>query len=180
MTFRTLFRAMTLVTLVLAGCARNEEPAGGVSAGGSPAPAGSEYVLATEPQGALGVVEARDKSENEDEVVLVGRVGGDPDPFVKGAAAFTVVDLSLKPCAEDEGCPTPWDYCCDYDKLASHKVMVRVVDQQDQLVPVDARDLLGVEPLTTVVVRGKAKRDEAGNLTVLADGVFLKDDGPSR
>jgi hypothetical protein len=28
--------------------------------------------------------------------------------------------------------------------------------------------------LSTVVVKGKAKRDEAGNLTVLATGVFVK------
>jgi len=179
MTTNRWLRGITLVTLALAGCARNEEPAGGVSAGGAsaggnPAPAGSEYVLAAEPQGILGVVEARETSKNEDEVVLVGRVGGNSDPFVKGAAAFTVVDLSLKPCPEDEGCPTPWDYCCDLNKLRSHKAMVRVVDRQGQLVPVDARELLGVETLTTVVVRGKAKRDEAGNLTVLADGVFLK------
>jgi hypothetical protein len=37
---------------------------------------------------------------------------------------------------------------------------------------VDARELLGVKELQTVVVKGKAKRDEQGNLTVLASGVY--------
>jgi hypothetical protein len=151
-----------LAAVLLAGCSQSNQPAG------------SEYVLAAEPAGALGIVEARETVQNDDEVVLVGRIGGGTDPFVEGIAAFTLVDLSLEPCPADEGCPTPWDYCCDLNKLASHKATVKVVDQQGRLVSVDARKLLGVDALTTVVVRGKAKRDEAGNLTVLADGVYLK------
>jgi hypothetical protein len=149
MTRNACFAAMAAV--LLAGCSQSNEPAG-----------------------ALGIVEARETVQNDDEVVLVGRIGGDTDPFVEGIAAFTLVDLSLEPCPADEGCPTPWDYCCDLNKLASHKATVKVVDQQGRLVSVDARKLLGVDALGTVVVRGKAKRDEAGNLTVLADGVYLK------
>ena len=38
----------------------------------------------------------------------------------------------------------------------------------------DAKGLLKVKELTTVVVIGKALRDEAGNLTVLATGVYVK------
>lgn len=135
---------------------------------------GSKFLLATEPPDAIGVTKARETARNDDHVVLVGRIGGDADPFVSGAAAFMVVDLSLEPCPPDEGCPTPWDYCCDLDKLSSHKAMVKVVDHEERTVTVDAQQLLGVEALTTVVVQGKAKRDEAGNLTVLADGVYVK------
>jgi len=42
------------------------------------------------------------------------------------------------------------------------------------LVKADARKLLNVRELSTVVVAGKAQRDDAGNLTVLASGVFVK------
>ncbi len=174
MTRHTMFQGLTLAALLLAGCAQNKTPTGDASAGRGAKPAGSEFLLATEPSGAMGVVEARETSRNDDQVVLVGRIGGDTDPFVKGAAAFMVVDLSLEPCPADEGCPTPWDYCCDFNKLSSHKAMVKVVDQQERTVRLDAQELLGVEALATVVVRGKAKRDEAGNLTVLADGVYVK------
>ena len=38
----------------------------------------------------------------------------------------------------------------------------------------DARELFDVKELMTVVVRGKALRDDAGNLTVLATAIFVK------
>ena len=38
----------------------------------------------------------------------------------------------------------------------------------------DARELLKVKELSTVVIKGKAKRDADGNLTVLANGVYVK------
>lgn len=38
----------------------------------------------------------------------------------------------------------------------------------------DAKLLLKVKELSTVIVKGKAQRDAAGNLTVLASGVFVK------
>ncbi len=52
--------------------------------------------------------------------------------------------------------------------------MVKVVDTSGKTVATDARKLLGLKELQTVVVRGKAKRDEIGNLTVLADGIFVR------
>ena len=38
----------------------------------------------------------------------------------------------------------------------------------------DARELLNVKELSTVVVKGKAQRDKAGNLNILASGVYIK------
>ena len=42
------------------------------------------------------------------------------------------------------------------------------------MVETDARKLFDVKELQTVVVRGKAKRDDKGNLTVLASSVFVR------
>ena len=42
------------------------------------------------------------------------------------------------------------------------------------LVKADAKELLDVKELSTVVVKGKAKRDDDGNITILASGVFVK------
>ena len=36
------------------------------------------------------------------------------------------------------------------------------------------RELLDVQELSTVVVKGKALRDESGNLTILASGVYVR------
>ena len=142
----------------------------------APSAEGAAYRLATEPAGAKGVKDARKSAKDGEDVTLVGRIGGDVNPWVEGQAAFLVVDSQLKPCNEkgDDGCATPWDYCCDSDSLPSSKALVKVVDAAGKSVGTDARKLLGLKELQTVVVHGRAKRDEAGNLTVLADGVFVR------
>jgi hypothetical protein len=162
-------RIFTMLALGLCiGCQQSASPT--ASSAGS-----SVYRLAEQPQGADGVKHLKEVAADGDDVVVVGRIGGDTDPFVSGRAAFLIVDTSLKPCneKEDDACETPWDYCCDLDLLPSSKLMVKVVDDEGQTVASDARELLGVKELQTVVVRGKAQRDEAGNVTVLAHGVFV-------
>ena len=44
-------------------------------------------------------------------------------------------------------------------------------------VATDARELLGVKELDTLVVQGKAQRDDSGNLTILASKVFVRPAG---
>lgn len=139
-----------------------------------PSTEGAAYRLAKEPSGAKEVKAARADAKSDDEITIVGRIGGDANPWVEGQAAFMLVDSSLKPCGADEGCPTPWDYCCGTDDLPSSKAMVKIVDAGGKTVASDARKLLGIKELQTVVVHGRAKRDETGNLTVLADGVFVR------
>jgi hypothetical protein len=153
------------------GCAAQSDP--GKPAPGKPAGTATPYVLIDEPAGAKSVAEVRRTAKDNDEVVAVGRVGGSTDPFVEGAAAFTLVDASLKPCSD--GCPTPWDYCCDAPAtVAANSAMVQVVDADGRLVATGAKNLLGVKELSEVVVRGKAKRDGQGNLTILASGVYRR------
>jgi hypothetical protein len=163
------FIALTLLALTaasLAGCSKAET--------GPTAAANSPYRLAAEPAGAKGVKLARKEAKDAEEVTLVGRIGGDAKPWVEGQAAFLIVDSALEPCKDDEGCPTPWDYCCSMDLLPESKAMIKVVDGSGKTVATDARQLLGVKELQTVVVHGRAKRDEGGNLTVLADGIFVR------
>jgi hypothetical protein len=162
----SLFLGLSVVSMI-AGCGR---PQGGPGAMTSDSP----YRLKLEPSGATDVLAVKETAKDSDEVTIVGRIGGDAKPWVDGIAAFTVVDLSLKPCDEKEGCETPWDYCCDVDATNKGKAMIKVVDKSGNPVTTDARQLLAVKELNTVVVRGKAKRDDAGNLTVLAEGVFVR------
>ena len=74
---------------------------------------GSKYLLAAEPDDAVDVIKVREDAEDQDEVVIVGRIGGSENPWVDGRAAFSIVDPSLKSCAEygSHDCPKPWDYC---------------------------------------------------------------------
>lgn len=166
--------SLALIALA-AGC--SQEPAESSSQPNTAAAIdGVKFLLADEPEQASAVIQTREKSSDGDEVVVVGRIGGSENPWIDGRAAFSIVDESLQACSDIPGdeCPQPWDYCCATDGLATGTALVKVVDEAGNVVKADAKQLLGVKELSTVIVKGKAKRDDAGNLTVLASGVFVK------
>lgn len=165
-----MFGVLSLAS-ILVGCG------GGTTAlptASGPSAEGAKYVLAAEPADAKGVKQLKADAKDGDEIVIEGRIGGDEKPWIDGQAAFMVVDNSLSPCSAEEKCPTPWDYCCSLNELPGCKALVKIVDANGKTVASDAKTLLGVKELTTVVIKGKAKKDEAGNLTVLASGVFVR------
>ncbi|MDX1929272.1 MAG: hypothetical protein SFV81_22280 [Pirellulaceae bacterium] len=133
----------------------------------------SSYMLASEPAGALPVGEARNQIKDGDTVTLVGLIGGSSDPFVDGMAAFTIVDAKVPYCAPSEGCPTPWDYCCETAAVKENIATVTIVDEAGKPVMSDAKKLLNVKELAKITVQGKAKRDPQGNLAVYATKLFV-------
>ena len=162
--------ALTLLAAV-AACSHSETQ----PAGDDPSPAGgSQYVLADEPAGAQDVIQVRAAAKDQDEVTVVGRIGGSVDPWVKGMAAFTIVDPSKRACSDIPGdeCETPWDYCCE--TLTGATALVKFVDEDGRVVKTDARELLKLKELQTVVVRGKAQRGAEGNLVILATGLHVR------
>jgi hypothetical protein len=157
--------------LVLAGVM-----AAGCSGGKNPEPEGAtldkdRHLLAAEPAGAKGVADVRKGAGDNDAVVVVGRIGGSGKPFT-GRASFTVVDLSLEPC-EDDGCGNPW-CSADEKELKQGMALVKFVDDRGRTLAADAEKALGLKICQTIVVQGKARRDTEGNLTILADGLFLR------
>jgi hypothetical protein len=157
-----------------AGCGTNSNVE---TTTGQPSAEAAKYLMATEPAEPKSVIETKKNAKDGDEVTIVGRIGGGgkSSPFVEGLASFNVVDASLKSCNERPGdtCDTPWDYCCETD-LPAATVYVKVVDDKGAPVAMDSKKDLALKELQTVVVRGKAKRDEAGNLTILAPAVFVR------
>src|SRR5688572_23884638 len=98
---------LSLVATVMAvvgtlGCSQQTPPA---APGSNSAANASAYRLSAEPAGAVDVKAAKTNAGDGEDVAVVGRIGGDAKPWVDGLAAFTIVDLSLKPC--EEGCETP-------------------------------------------------------------------------
>jgi len=172
--FIATMTAVLAVALLIAGCTQDQTST--PAANKQPSAEGMKYLLAAEPAAAQDVAKAREAAIDDDEVIVVGRIGGSTDPWVEGMAAFTIVDRGLKACSDIEGdmCPTPWDYCCETPKLKTSTALVKIVDAGGEPVKTDARELLGVEELQTVVVHGKARRDDAGNLTVLADRIHVQ------
>ena len=159
--------------LPLCGCGGGKSAAESQSS--TPSADGARYLLAEEPADAKGVSDVRQNARHGDQVVVVGRVGGEEDPWVDGLAAFSIVDASLTACNDVPGdnCPTPWDYCCEPD-LSKCRLLVKVVDDQGRIVPGGAEELLGIKELQTVVVRSTAARDDAGNVTLLAEAVHVR------
>jgi hypothetical protein len=142
------------------------------------------YLLEEEPKEAKDVIAVRKDSKDQQDVVLVGRIGGRVNPWVKGMAAFSIVDRTLTPCNEIEGdmCKTPWDYCCETN-LSKASLLVTVTDKNGKVVKKDARELLGVKELDTVTLVGKVKRDKAGNVSIMASKLYVaqpKDKGTKK
>lgn len=170
-------------SVVLVGCTRTTDPSSpkgnGSDAKVDPKAADeakAKYLLASEPAGAKNLIDVKKAAKDGDEVVVVGRIGGSENPFT-GRAAFTIVDVKFKPCNEIEGdnCPTPWDYCCDPpDELAKGTVLVKLVGADGKTLPDDAKQLLDVKELQTVVVKGQTRRDESNSISVVASGIFIK------
>jgi hypothetical protein len=156
---------LLLAVVVLAGCLPPPPP-------DKSAVDVSAYTLSAEPAGAKDVIAVREASNDGDEVVIVGRVGGSAKPFVDGRCAFTLIDTSITPC-DDDCCSNP--YCeVDKDVLKKSTTLVKVVDGQGNTLPTGAKQAFGLEQLTTVVIKGKARKDGSGNLTILASGVFVR------
>lgn len=166
-------RVMVLAAVVALGAAAFGVP--GASGAEEPREAGP--LLKKEPKDAKEVAAIRGKAKHGEEVVVIGRIGGRQNPWIKGAAAFSIVDRSLKSCDEIPGdtCPTPWDYCCEAD-LAKSTVFVKFVGADGKVVKQDARKLLKVKELQTVVIKGTAQRDKQDNVVILASGLFLPTD----
>jgi hypothetical protein len=137
---------------------------------------GSKYVLAEEPDGAIGVIAARAEAKNGEPIVVVGRIGGATNPWIEGRAAFMLLDASMMivadgtESAEGEIC---MDECCATERTDS-TTLIKVVDENGKVLAVDARQLLGIAANDMVVVKGSVSKDDAGNFVVLASGVHVR------
>ena len=167
-------KACCFVIFVVVGC--NPPSAPPREAGPKADPAilalAKSLVLDSEPAGAKGVVDVRKIAKDGDEIVVAGQVGGAVKPFVEGRASFVFVDPSFKPALE---CSCPWDFCdTDEDELKAGKATVKFVGGDGATLKAGARELFGLKELSEIVVKGKASRDDKGNLTILASGLFIR------
>jgi hypothetical protein len=169
----TILMTGCIAMLIFVGC--QPAPTATPVSSGKPSAAGEKFVLAAEPEGSKDVAAARKDAADAEEIVVVGRIGGSTQPWSEGVAAFTIVDPALKACNQIPGdaCKTPWDYCCE-PNLKESTALVKVVDDGGNVVKSDARTLLALKELDTVVVKGKSQRDDAGNLTILARGIYVR------
>lgn len=140
----------------------------------------SQYLLGQEPADAQSVLDLEEATAALGDVTLVGRIGGVPDPWTKGQAAFVIADPSLAAADEHEhghACGEDCPYCKNKragQPATSGLALVQVVDAEGRVLPVDARELFQLELDQTVVVRGRAERNTEGHLIVAARGLYVR------
>ncbi len=160
-----------MTVLMLSGCAKEESPSGSSANGAS-----ATWLLASEPEGALSVSDARATVKEGDTVAVRGRIGGRREVLTPGSAVFTLIDLGLPHCGEnpDDACQTPWDYCCEaQETITANAATVQIVDQAGQGVSGDLRTA-GLSELDEVIVVGTVgPRPNDSVLTIRATGVFI-------
>jgi len=143
---------------------------GAAASAGDPKVSGSRFLLATEPASAVSVLDAKGKGEAKG-VTLVGRV----KETVHGFAAFSLTDLSLAYCGADkkeDGCPTPWDYCCIADDKVAQATIAVAAREKGEVVEAALPELRNLD---VVVVHGDVVKAKDGSLRLDADGWFRKE-----
>ena len=164
---------MVMLIVVANGCQPAEDP--------QVIESRQKYTFNSEPAGALGVIDVREKIDGDqtftEPVVLIGRVGTDAhQTWEPGKAAFVVVDPTAEMPAHDHGPGHNHDNCpfckAEAAKVADASALVRVIDEQGEVVSIDARKLFKISSGQLVVVRGMASLDAVGNLTVAAEGIY--------
>lgn len=160
-----------VIALGIPGCAENGASSPAVSA------ARTKYLLGAEPAAATTFVEARQQADGASEVVVTGRIGvPDQEPWTAGKAAFVIRDAAEEG-AESHGGETHDPANCPFCKRKASQpeaqAIVQFVDEQGNVLPIDARELFGLAVNQKVTVRGKAKMVDAETLVVSADGLFV-------
>lgn len=163
---------LAFAAAVLTGCAKSEgeQPAQPDASASQPSTTAPAWILASEPAGALSINQVKESAKEGDEIIIKGRIGGRHAPMSPESPVFTIVDLGLAYCGQDndDACGTPWDYCCETpDTIAENAATVQVLG--------DSVDLSAAElkPLDEVVLIGTVgPRPDQRVLTILATGLY--------
>lgn len=161
--------ALLMVISFVAGCAQSS-----VSAT-TPETKRSEIRLAKEPRGAIGVLDARKMDVDGQELTLVGRVGGVPNPWIQGYASFIISDLKAPDALKHQhahGCDCK--FCKQKHRAADSIAVVEIVDAGGRVVRTNAQQLLGLKTGHVVVVQGRARVDSLGCMTLSANRIYVR------
>jgi hypothetical protein len=137
------------------------------------------FVRADEPAGAVTIAEAREQLPSASGVKAVGRIGAPGiDPWAKDQAAFVISELAAGPVGHGDSpghdaanCP----FCKRRAaKAADSTALVQFHDEQGNVLPVDARKLLGVDESQVVVVEGQGRINEVGVFVIAAQKIHVR------
>ena len=136
-------------------------------------------VLAEEPAGAVSLAAAKGTLGLEPKpVVVAGRIEAKGmDPFLQGKASFSLLEIpdddhAEKPGHNADDCPF-----CKKRRANATMAAVQFLGADGKPIPIDARQLFGVDKGRDVVVRGTGVFDPKLGIPVIqltADGIFVR------
>lgn len=140
------------------------------------APASHDWLLTSAPDNAEAVADAKSTAAEGDTIAVLGRIGGRVEPIAPDSTVFTIVDLGVQHCGQmamDDGCQTPWDYCCEpKESLTANSATVQLVDENGEPMTIDPI-AAGLHPLDEVIVVGTVgPRPNNDILTIHATAVY--------
>lgn len=173
-----LMSMLTAAVLVIAGCGEEESPPTPTEPAAS-AELPADLILSSSPEKAQSVKAVRDEAKDGDVVTVAGWVGGGEEPIAEQRAIFTLLDKAIPSCSSNpsDGCPTPWDACCEpADVVAANSVAVQVVSADGSPLHANLKNVTKLEPMREVVVVGKLHRSPDGAAaTIDATGLYVSD-----
>lgn len=170
-----LITAATGLLIAVTGCERANSEQASKTATPAQQAQPNAWLLTSAPEDAVSITEAKAIAKEGDTVVIRGRIGGRQSPITDASPVFTVVDLGLPYCGqhEDDGCSTPWDYCCETKStITSNSATIQIFG--DGIIdPVAA----GLDPLDEVILIGTVgPRPSHEVLTIRTTGVYIAGD----
>ena len=131
------------------------------------------------PEEVLAIIEAKEKvKETPSEVAVMAEVtSGDHAVWEEGRAVFAISEILEEDSSHGgEGHdPSTCPFCKRRQAaLEDTRAMVQIVDEQGNVIDMDARKLLGIKEKQQLIVRGQGELDQLGNLVVSANGVYIK------
>jgi hypothetical protein len=164
--------AFTSLLLVGAACSGKESKSAAPVSTAAQQAAFATFAVDARPSDAQPVLAVRANAKPGDQVVISGRV----KDFVDGRAAFTLIDPSLPSCDEEgpmKTCDTPWDFCCTDIKVINQASATVELRDASGVLKTGLAGYRGFDHLTPTVVVGKLESDNAGNLLVAANQIWI-------
>ncbi len=178
---RTTIRTATLVAwlgvalLLSPACRETEDTQSAGPSASSPLPA--SLFLDTAPEGITSIASLKTGAQEGDVVVIKAVVGGRKRAFVANRAVMTVIDATVdNPCtAEDDHCPTPWDYCCTPpEQLLPNLASVQILGPDARALTTDLNTVVDLKPMSVLVIQGTVgPRPDNTTLIINATGIFV-------
>ena len=169
----------TLLVLAVATLAACSNDQGNQQASGSGLPDG---LITSEIAGdPISVIDLINTKGDGEQVIVLGRIGGRVEPFAKNRAMFQLIDDSLESCIDlqDDGCPTPQDYCCTPpETIEESSITVQVLGENNKPLSLGLEGVDGLESLSTLIISGSVSKSGDGATLITAEKIVVSKPAP--